>query len=42
MRGYRVSLSIVLQTVSQLAMRYGQHKADAIQAAFSTNISLSA
>jgi len=41
-RGYGVSLSIVLQSISQLGMRYGQKTAEAIQGAFNTNICLSA
>jgi type IV secretion system protein VirD4 len=40
-RGYRVSLSIVLQSISQLAMKYGQNTAEAIQGALNTNICLS-
>lgn len=40
-RGYGVSLSIILQSVSQLAMRYGRDTADAIMGAFNTNICLS-
>lgn len=40
-RGYGVSLSIILQSMSQLAMRYGEKTADAIQGAFNTNICLS-
>lgn len=40
-RGYGVSLSIILQSISQLAMCYGQKTADAIQGAFNTNICLS-
>lgn len=41
-RGYGVSLSIILQSISQLAMRYGQKTSEAIQGAFNTNICLSA
>ena len=41
-RGYGVSLSIVLQSISQLDMRYGQKTAESIQGAFNTNICLSA
>ncbi|MEC4090917.1 type IV secretory system conjugative DNA transfer family protein [Pseudoalteromonas rubra] len=40
-RGYGVSLSIILQSISQLSMRYGQKTADSIQGAFNTNICLS-
>lgn len=40
-RGYGVSLSIVLQSISQLAMRYGKDTAEAIQGALNTNICLS-
>ncbi|MBU2969832.1 type IV secretory system conjugative DNA transfer family protein [Pseudoalteromonas sp. C2R02] len=40
-RGYGVSLSIILQSISQLSMRYGQKTAEAIQGAFNTNICLS-
>lgn len=40
-RGYDVSLSIVLQSISQLSMRYGRDTADSIQGAFNTNICLS-
>ncbi|MCI5165807.1 MAG: hypothetical protein D3903_06855 [Candidatus Electrothrix sp. GM3_4] len=40
-RGYRVSLSIVLQSISQLAMKYGKDTAEAIQGALNTNICLS-
>jgi type IV secretion system protein VirD4 len=40
-RGYGVSLSIILQSISQLGMRYGQKTAEAIQGAFNTNICLS-
>lgn len=40
-RGYGVSLSIILQSISQLAMRYGQKTAESIMGAFNTNISLS-
>jgi type IV secretion system protein VirD4 len=40
-RGYRVSLSIVLQSISQLEMRYGKSTAEAIQGALNTNICLS-
>lgn len=40
-RGYRVSLSIVLQSISQLEMRYGRSTAEAIQGALNTNICLS-
>lgn len=41
-RGYDVSLSIILQSRSQLEMRYGQKEAESIQGAFNTNICLSA
>ena len=40
-RGYGVSLSIILQSISQLSMRYGQKAAESIQGAFNTNICLS-
>lgn len=40
-RGYGVSLSIVLQSISQLAMKYGKYTADSIQGAINTNICLS-
>ena len=40
-RGYGVSLSIILQSISQLAMKYGQKTAESIQGAFNTNICLS-
>ena len=40
-RGYRVSLSIVLQSISQLTDKYGKSTAEAIQGAFNTNICLS-
>ena len=40
-RGYGVSLSIILQSISQLAMRYGQKTAESIQGAFNTNVCLS-
>ncbi|TAA74139.1 MAG: Type IV secretory pathway, VirD4 component, TraG/TraD family ATPase [Candidatus Electronema aureum] len=40
-RGYGVSLSIVLQSISQLAMKYGQNTSEAIQGALNTNICLS-
>ena len=40
-RGYRVSLSIVLQSISQLADNYGKNTAEAIQGALNTNICLS-
>jgi len=35
-RGYRVSLSIILQSISQLTARYGQAYADSIQGGFNT------
>ncbi|MGI1671638.1 MAG: type IV secretory system conjugative DNA transfer family protein [Neptuniibacter sp.] len=41
-RGYGVSLSLILQSISQLAMRYGQEGAKTIQGAINTNICLSA
>ncbi len=40
-RGYSVSLSIILQSISQLSMRYGKDTAGAIQGAFNTNVALS-
>ena len=39
-RGYGVSLSIILQSISQLAMRYDQKTAESIQGAINTNICL--
>ncbi len=36
-----MSLSIMMQSISQLAMKYGQTTAEAIQGAFNTNICLS-
>ncbi len=41
-RGYGVSLSLILQSISQLAMKYGQEGAKTIQGAINTNICLSA
>lgn len=35
-RGYRVSLSIILQSISQLSARYGKDYADSIQGGFNT------
>lgn len=35
-RGYRVSLSIILQSISQLTARYGKAYADSIQGGFNT------
>lgn len=40
-RGYRVSLSIVLQSISQLAARYGADTAQAIQGGFNTAMTYS-
>lgn len=40
-RGYGVSLSIILQSISQLSMRYGRTTAESIQGAFNTNMCLS-
>ncbi|OMH28066.1 type IV secretory system conjugative DNA transfer family protein [Motiliproteus sp. MSK22-1] len=40
-RGYGVSLSIILQSISQLSMKYGKDTAEAIQGALNTNICLS-
>lgn len=40
-RGYKVSLFLVLQSISQLSMRYGQETANAIQGAINTNICMS-
>ncbi len=37
-RGYKVSLSIVLQSISQLNARYGKDYADSIRGGFSTNM----
>jgi type IV secretion system protein VirD4 len=37
-RGYKVSLSIVLQTISQLDARYGKEYAKAIQGGFGTHL----
>ena len=39
-RGYRVSLSMIFQTISQLELRYGVAEATAIRAALSTEICL--
>lgn len=41
-RGYGVSLSLILQSISQLPMKYGQQTARSIQGAINTNICLSA
>ena len=41
MRGYQVSLSIILQSISQLGFRYGKVGADSIQGAINTHICLS-
>lgn len=40
-RGYRVSLSIVLQSLSQLAARYGRDYAESIQGGFNTYLAYS-
>ena len=40
-RGYQVSLSIILQSISQMGFRYGKAGADSIQGAFNTHICLS-
>ena len=40
-RGYRVSLSIILQSISQLEARYGRAYAQSIQGGFSTYITYS-
>jgi type IV secretion system protein VirD4 len=40
-RGYGVSLSLILQTISQLELRYGRGTAKSIQGAINTNICLS-
>lgn len=40
-RGYKVSLSIVLQTISQLDTRYGRDYAKSIQGGFNTYMTLS-
>lgn len=40
-RGYRVSLSIVLQSISQLSARYGQDYARSIQGGFTTYLTYS-
>lgn len=40
-RGYRVSLSLILQSISQLSMRYGNDAALSIQGAVNTNACLS-
>ncbi len=40
-RGYRVSLSIILQSISQLNARYGKDYADSIQGGFNTYITYS-
>ena len=40
-RGYGVSLSIILQSISQLSLRYSKDEAGAIGGAISTNICLS-
>jgi type IV secretory pathway TraG/TraD family ATPase VirD4 len=40
-RGYRVSLSIILQSISQLGFRYGKIAAESIQGAMNTNVCLS-
>ena len=37
-RGYHVSLSVILQSVSQLADKYGKTTAEAIQGAFNTSM----
>lgn len=41
-RGYKVSLSIILQSVSQLNARYGKDYADSIQGGFNTYLTYSA
>jgi len=40
-RGYKVSLSIILQSISQLNARYGQDYADSIQGGFNTYLTYS-
>ncbi len=40
-RGYRVSLSIILQSISQLTARYGKAYADSIQGGFNTYLTYS-
>ncbi len=40
-RGYKVSLSIVLQSISQLNARYGRDYAYSIQGGFNTNLAYS-
>lgn len=40
-RGYKVSLSIILQSISQLHARYGKDTADSIQGGFNTYITYS-
>ena len=40
-RGYRVSLSIILQSISQLGFRYGKIGAESIQGAMNTHLCLS-
>lgn len=40
-RGYRVSLSIILQSISQLSARYGQDYARSIQGGFNTYLTYS-
>lgn len=40
-RGYRVSLSIILQTISQLSAKYGKEGSAVIQGAMNTNVCLS-
>ena len=40
-RGYQVSLSIILQSISQLGFRYGKAGSDSIQGAINTHICLS-
>jgi len=41
-RGYKVSLSIILQSISQLNVRYGRDYADSIQGGFTTYLTYSA
>ncbi len=40
-RGYRVSLSIILQSISQLSARYGQDYAKSIQGGFNSYLTYS-
>jgi type IV secretion system protein VirD4 len=40
LRGYKVSLSIILQSISQLESKYGKATASAIHGAFNTNVCL--